>query len=165
MGSAHLTITRPAPAPPTVASAVSNNASPGSPGAAAMPRPVSRAGLNMAAAAAAAAAQGAEEKRILVHGKTQGEVLLDVCLDESRFERVASRGIAVSVWEDARGPNGEVGVVGAKGGVVGGRVRVYMIQVCSFTFGGVFFGFGGRREEGGKGVMKGWTALDCIGLG
>lgn len=78
------------------------------------------------------------EKRVLVHGKTKGEVLLDVCLDESRFERVASRGIAVSVWEDARGPNGEVGVVGAVGGVVGGRVRVYMIQVCwrVFLFGG-----------------------------
>lgn len=104
MGSAHLTITRPPPAA---------SPAPGSPGGTAA-RPASRVG----------------EKRVLVQGKTQGEVLLDVCLDESRFERVASRGIAVSVWEDARGPNGEVGVVGAVGGVVGGRVRVYMIQVC-----------------------------------
>lgn len=70
------------------------------------------------------------EKRILVNGKTKGEVLLDVQLGESCFERVARTGIALSVWEDVVGPNGEVGVVGAVGGVGGGRVRVYMIQVC-----------------------------------
>lgn len=73
--------------------------------------------------------QGSNEKRILVNGKTQGEVLLDVRLGESCFERVARTGIALSVWEDVVGPNGEVGVVGAVGGVGGGRARVYMIQV------------------------------------
>ena len=71
-----------------------------------------------------------KEKRVLVNGKTKGEVLLDVQLGESCFERVARTGIAVSVWEDVVGPNGEVGVVNAIGGVAGGRVRVYMIQVC-----------------------------------
>ena len=70
------------------------------------------------------------EKRILVNGKTKGEVLLDAQLGENCFERVARTGIAVSVWEDVVGPNGEVGVVGAVGGVAGGRAKVYMIQVC-----------------------------------
>lgn len=72
----------------------------------------------------------ASEKRIVINGKTKGEVLLDVQLGESCFERVARTGIALSVWEDVVGPNGEVGVVGAVGGVGGGRARVYMIQVC-----------------------------------
>lgn len=69
-------------------------------------------------------------KRIIVNGKTKGEVLLDVQLGESCFERVARTGIAVSVWEDIVGPNGEVGVVNAVGGVSGGKAKVYMIQVC-----------------------------------
>ncbi|MCJ1303473.1 hypothetical protein MMC08_006283 [Hypocenomyce scalaris] len=110
MGSARLTITRPT---------TSSSNPPGSPGGAS--RPVSWGGQ---------AGGQTSEKRILVNGKTNGEILLDVCLDESRFERVARTGIALSVWEDARGPNGEVGVVGAVGGVAGGRGRVYMIQVC-----------------------------------
>jgi len=73
-----------------------------------------------------------KEKRVMVHGKTKGEVLLDVQLGESCFERVARTGIAVSVWEDVVGPNGELGVVNAVGGVGAGRARVYMVQVCSF---------------------------------
>ena len=67
--------------------------------------------------------QGLHEKRVLVHGKTKGEVLLDAQLGESCFERVARTGIAVSVWED-------VGLVPAVGGVAGGRAKVYMVQVC-----------------------------------
>ncbi|KAI9808214.1 MAG: hypothetical protein M1825_004671 [Sarcosagium campestre] len=58
------------------------------------------------------------ERRVLVHGKTAGEVLLDVCLEESAFERVARTGIALSIWEEEAGPNGDqveaVGGVGAK---------------------------------------------------
>lgn len=77
--------------------------------------------------------QGLDKKRILVQGKTKGEVLLDVQLGESCFERVARTGIALSVWEDVVGPNGEVGVVGAVGGVGGGRATVYMIQVCGLS--------------------------------
>ncbi|MCJ1470136.1 hypothetical protein MMC07_008781 [Pseudocyphellaria aurata] len=73
----------------------------------------------------------ASEKRIVINGKTKGEILLDVQLGESCFERVARTGIALSVWEDVVGPNGEVGVVGAVGGVGGGRARVYMIQMKS----------------------------------
>ncbi len=71
----------------------------------------------------------ASEKRIVIHGKTKGEVLLDVQLGERCFERTARTGIAVNVWEDAVGPNGEVGVVGAIGGVGAGTSKVYMIQV------------------------------------
>lgn len=71
-----------------------------------------------------------DEKRIVVNGKTKGEVLLDVQLGESCFERIARTGIALSVWEDVVGPNGEVGVVGAVGGVAGRSTKVYMIQVC-----------------------------------
>lgn len=73
-----------------------------------------------------------KEKRVVVNGKTKGEVLLDVQLGETCFERVARTGIAVSVWEDVVGPNGELGVVNAVGGVGAGRARVYMIQVCFF---------------------------------
>ncbi|PGH07180.1 hypothetical protein GX51_01967 [Blastomyces parvus] len=74
-----------------------------------------------------------EEKRILIRGKTKGEVLLDVCLGESCFERVARTGIAVSVWE-------EYDSVAKEGGVVSGNFRVYMIQMKSeaetaYTFG------------------------------
>ncbi|KAI4197947.1 MAG: hypothetical protein LQ350_005601 [Teloschistes chrysophthalmus] len=72
--------------------------------------------------------QGVNEKRILVRGKTKGEILLDATLGETCFERVGRQGIAVSVWEDIIGPNGEVGTVGAVGGVGAGRVKVYMIQ-------------------------------------
>ena len=72
------------------------------------------------------------EKRIVVHGKTHGEVLLDVQLGESCFERVARTGIALYVWEDMVGPKGEIGFVGAVGGVAGGRATVYMIQVGFF---------------------------------
>ncbi|KAK4939161.1 hypothetical protein LTR28_009430 [Elasticomyces elasticus] len=71
-----------------------------------------------------------QEKRIMVQGKTKGEMLLDVTLGESCFERVARTGIAVSVWEESKGPNGEIGQVGAVGGV-GGRVNVFMIQMKS----------------------------------
>ncbi|KAL9087369.1 MAG: hypothetical protein Q9165_006666 [Trypethelium subeluteriae] len=107
MGSARLTIMQPSRAPSASASA----AGPASPGV--------RGGLGA-------------EKRIMVNGKTKGEVLLDVTLGESNFERVARTGIAVSVWEEHRGPNGEMQHVMAKGGVTSARVKVYMIQVSFF---------------------------------
>ena len=78
------------------------------------------------------------EKRVVVLGKAKrglmgvGEregdkpILLDCQLGEQCFERIARTGIALSVWEDF-----EVGVED-KGGVGGGRARVYMIQVCRF---------------------------------
>ncbi|KAL8939148.1 MAG: hypothetical protein Q9211_002866 [Gyalolechia sp. 1 TL-2023] len=115
MGSARLTIMR--PSPPDLSS-----------GTSASGESISR---------ASAARQGADEKRIVVRGKTKGEILLDATLGETCFERVARQGIAVSVWEDIVGPNGEVGTVGAVGGVGAGRAKVYMIQVL---FGGVRVG-------------------------
>ncbi|KAL8803047.1 MAG: hypothetical protein Q9182_003417 [Xanthomendoza sp. 2 TL-2023] len=107
MGSARLTIMR--PSPPDLSSGTSASGE-------STVRPNN-------------AHQGAHEKRILVHGKTKGEVLLDATLGETCFERVGRQGIAVSVWEDIVGPNGEVGTVGAVGGVGAGRAKVYMIQV------------------------------------
>lgn len=76
------------------------------------------------------------EKRIVIRGKTRGEVLLDVCLDESCFERVARTGIAVSVREE----NEDGTTVAHKGGVTSGSSRVYMIQMkgeaeAAYTFG------------------------------
>ncbi|KAI9730197.1 MAG: hypothetical protein M1834_005961 [Cirrosporium novae-zelandiae] len=68
-----------------------------------------------------------QEKRILINGKTKGEVLLDVCLGESCFERVARTGIAVSVWEES----GEGGMMKAIGGVSPATAKIYMIQMKS----------------------------------
>jgi len=72
------------------------------------------------------------EKRVLVCGKSHGETLLDVTLGESCFERVARTGIAISVWEETLGANGQVGI-GAVGGVVGTRSKVYMVQMKSVS--------------------------------
>lgn len=104
MGAARLTIMLPDPATPTMTMRQGK----GSPG---MRDPT-------------------QEKRIVVVGKSKGEVMLDVTLSESCFERVARSGIAVSVWEDVTGPGGIVGTVGAVGGVSGAKARIFMIQVC-----------------------------------
>ncbi|KAL8770928.1 MAG: hypothetical protein Q9209_003579 [Squamulea sp. 1 TL-2023] len=111
MGSARLTIMR--PSPPDLSS-----------GASASGESLAR---------LSTAHHGANEKRIVVRGKTKGEVLLDATLGETCFERVGRQGIAVSVWEDIVGPNGELGTVGAVGGVGAGRAKVYMIQVCKLS--------------------------------
>ncbi|PLB48167.1 EBP-domain-containing protein [Aspergillus steynii IBT 23096] len=79
------------------------------------------------------------EKRILVQGKTRNEVLLDVCLPESSFERVARTGIAVSVWEETEG-----GAMPKKGGVTGGFSRIYMIQMKSEAEAAYTFGLVGK---------------------
>lgn len=70
---------------------------------------------------------------MLVYGKSKGELLLDVTLGETAFERVARTGIAVSVYEENMGPNGEVGRVGAVGGVLSARTTVYMVQMKSVS--------------------------------
>lgn len=74
-----------------------------------------------------------QEKRIIVSGKTKGETLIDATLGESCFERVARTGIAVSIWEEHLGPNGELGQVAAVGGVNGARAKVYMVQMKSVS--------------------------------
>jgi len=83
--------------------------------------------------------EATQEKRILIRGKTCSEVLLDVCLGESSFERVARTGIAVSVWEGSEG-----GTVGKQGGVIGGSFRVYMIQMKSEAEAAYTFGMVGK---------------------
>tara|TARA_R110002003_G_scaffold1035_11_gene22139 strand:+ start:9230 stop:12358 length:3129 start_codon:yes stop_codon:yes gene_type:complete len=82
----------------------------------------------------------AQERRIVITGKTKNEILLDVTLSESCFERVARSGIAVSVWEDVVGDDGQVGRVGKTGGVSGARARVFMVQMksereCAYCYG------------------------------
>lgn len=77
---------------------------------------------------------GQQEKRIIVSGKTKGETLIDATLGENCFERVARTGIAVSIWEEHLGPNGELGQVAAVGGVNGARAKVYMVQMKSVSF-------------------------------
>jgi hypothetical protein len=80
-----------------------------------------------------------QERRIVLTGKTKGEVLLDVTLSETCFERVARSGIAVSVWEDHVGEDGQIGGVGKTGGVLGATARVFMVQMksereCAYCF-------------------------------
>jgi hypothetical protein len=80
-----------------------------------------------------------QERRILLTGKKHGEILLDVTLSETCFERVARSGIAVSVWEDHLDEEGQVGGVGKTGGVLGARARVFMVQMksereCAYCF-------------------------------
>jgi hypothetical protein len=72
-----------------------------------------------------------QERRIVVTSKKDEQVLLDVTLSETCFERVARSGIAVSVWEDNIDENGQVGQVAHTGGVNGARARVFMIQMKS----------------------------------
>ncbi|GAM91647.1 hypothetical protein ANO11243_096990 [Dothideomycetidae sp. 11243] len=79
-------------------------------------------------------------KRILICGTTKGETLLDVILGESSFERVARTGIAVSVWRDNEGSNGDTGRATDTGGVGASKMDVYMVQMkterdAAYTFG------------------------------
>jgi hypothetical protein len=115
MGSARLTIMLPSPHP----------SAPSSPS-----NPLQR---------APGQRDAAQERRIVVTGK-KDQVLLDVTLSESCFERVARSGIAVSVWEDLVGDDGHVGRVAKTGGVSGARARVFMIQMksereCAYCYG------------------------------
>ena len=52
-------------------------------------------------------------------------VMLDVTVGEAAFERVARTGIAIYSWEDEAD-----GRVAKEGGVVPGKGRVHMVQVC-----------------------------------
>ncbi|RAL05230.1 uncharacterized protein BO80DRAFT_131537 [Aspergillus ibericus CBS 121593] len=82
-----------------------------------------------------------QEKRIVIRGKTRGEVLLDVCLGESSFERVARTGIAVSIWEENEG-----GAMPKKGGVTVGSSKIYMIQMKSEAEAAYTFGLVGKSK-------------------
>ena len=54
-------------------------------------------------------------------------VLLDVILGANCFSRIGNNGIACNVWEDVMGDNGEVGMIGAYGGV-SGRTRKWLFD-------------------------------------
>lgn len=99
-------------------------------------------------------------KRILIHGKTRNEVLLDVSLGESSFERVARTGIAVSVWEEKSATSkdsifggnsngsgsGGGGGMPERGGVTGGTYRIYMVQMKSEAEAAYTFGLVGKLK-------------------
>lgn len=78
-------------------------------------------------------------KRILVCGKSKGQILLDKTLPENAFERIQRTGVAVTFWEDVTGPNGEIGYAAATGGVSSRRTRTYMIQMSSVSNSTVHF--------------------------
>lgn len=54
-------------------------------------------------------------------------VLLDVILGANCFSRIGNNGITCNVWEDVIGDNGEVGMIGAYGGV-SGRTRKWLLD-------------------------------------
>jgi hypothetical protein len=54
-------------------------------------------------------------------------VLMDHVLGAKCFAHIGTTGIVMNVWEDITGPNGEVGMIGAVGGV-SGRTKKYMIS-------------------------------------
>lgn len=68
------------------------------------------------------------EKRIIISGKTQGQILVDATLGEASFERIARTGIAMSVWEE-----NVDGLVARTGGVLAAKTKVYMIQMKSVS--------------------------------
>lgn len=127
LGSARLTIMRPTnashpPLMPGVSSAGKANAGGG--GAPATAHYSAGGGVT-----AAVGPLNVHDKRVVVIGKVKSKVLLDVTLGESCFERIGRTGIALSVWEAFEG-----GGAAKEGGVVGGRLRVFMIQVSFSAF-------------------------------
>lgn len=137
MGSARLTILPATPPPPAATSASRPGTGNSINDPSKMPaRPGSSAGESQSfltpPRARPAPVSLKQEKRIVVTAKETGAILIDACLDERCFERVARTGIAVSVWED--------GGIPKEGGVVGGNIKVYMIQMkneaeAAYTFG------------------------------
>jgi len=74
------------------------------------------------------------ERRIVVrlnaHKGEEGVVLIDEVLGAGCFQQMSRTGIAVNVWEDITGDNGEVGRVGRTGGL-SGRTRKWLFQTGS----------------------------------
>lgn len=74
------------------------------------------------------------ERRIVITGKTKGEILLDATLGEGSFERVARTGIAISVWRNHAGGTDSEGRAREKGGGVGASwMDVFMVQMKSVS--------------------------------
>lgn len=68
-----------------------------------------------------------ESKKDKKEKDTTNVVLLDVILGANCFSRLGNNGIACNIWEDVTGDNGEVGMVGAYGGV-SGRTRKWLFD-------------------------------------
>ncbi|KAK3057496.1 hypothetical protein LTR09_001680 [Extremus antarcticus] len=68
-------------------------------------------------------------KRVLVMGK-RGNTLLDITLPEHCFERLGRTGVAVTLWSELVGPNGELGHAAATGGVGTSQTKKYLIQLA-----------------------------------
>lgn len=88
------------------------------------------------AAVSGAASPDSSMKRIVITAKKSGKTLVDACLGETSFERVARTGIAVSVYEDSG--------IAKEGGVAYGNFRVYMIQMKSEAEAAYTFGLVGK---------------------
>lgn len=77
--------------------------------------------------------QNGLEKRILItlrphdHPDGPGKVVMDEVLGSRCFQQLGIKGVLCTVWCDVRGPNGEVGMVGATGGV-SGRQQKWLFQ-------------------------------------
>ena len=70
---------------------------------------------------------GQESKKDRKEKDTPNVVLLDVILGANCFSRIGNNGIACNIWEDVTGDNGEVGMIGAYGGV-SGRTRKWLFD-------------------------------------
>jgi len=74
------------------------------------------------------------EKRILVtlrphdHPDGPGKVIIDEVLGSRCFQQLGIKGVMCTIWQDIRGPNGEVGMIGATGGV-SGSTKKWLFQL------------------------------------
>ncbi|TVY30065.1 hypothetical protein LHYA1_G002583 [Lachnellula hyalina] len=73
------------------------------------------------------------EKRILVtlrphaHKDGPGKAIIDEVLGSRCFQQMGIKGVMCTIWQDIRGPNGELGMIGATGGV-SGRTQKWLFQ-------------------------------------
>lgn len=72
-------------------------------------------------------AENGETKKEKKEKDKPNVVLLDVILGANCFSRIGNNGIACNIWEDVTGDNGEVGMIGAYGGV-SGRTRKWLFD-------------------------------------
>ncbi|KAG0646728.1 hypothetical protein D0Z07_6296 [Hyphodiscus hymeniophilus] len=71
--------------------------------------------------------ENGETKKERKENSKPNVVLLDVILGANCFSRIGNNGIACNIWEDVIGDNGQVGTVGAFGGV-SGRTRKWLFD-------------------------------------
>ncbi|KAJ5693583.1 hypothetical protein N7455_003510 [Penicillium solitum] len=138
MGAARMTIM---PAPPKNPSRPSTGVSGRSDGSSPQGENADNASGTSPPGSGSASPRGAisTEKRIVIRGKTRGETLLDVCLGENAFERIARTGIAVSIREE-----NEDASIAKKGGVATGSGKIFMIQMKSEAEAAYTFGLVGK---------------------